>query len=167
MPYDLLSASAPFTLGEVQTSKRGQKFQVIQPTTLWQLTSLDNPFFCPFGANVFKGDGTETRLNLDVRVDDATANIFRALDMRFKELIGPQKSQYHNLVHEDAEYGPRIRMKVSCTGLGAAMLWSPDKKRLGTCKEYETRGASIVPVAMFTKVWYMGCLLYTSPSPRD
>ena len=65
MPYQLLSQDADFKLGDLQTSKRGQKFQVIQSQGLFQLCSLENPLFCPFGANVYQGNGMETRLNLD------------------------------------------------------------------------------------------------------
>ena len=85
MPYPLLSETAQFILGEVQTSKRGQKFAPIQSAfPLWQLTNIDSPFYCPSGANVYKGDGTETRLNLDVRVDDRTKSIFEQLDKVFE-----------------------------------------------------------------------------------
>ena len=154
MPYPLLSQDAAFSLGDLQTSKRGQQFQVIHSLGLFQLTSIEQPLFCPFGANVYKGDGTETRLSLDVRIDETLAGTFRALDKKFKERIGPQKTQYHPLVHEDFEYGPRIRLDTA--GPEATMLWAPDKTRLGTPKDVETRGASIVPVAAFTKAWYMG-----------
>ena len=129
---------------------------MIQSKGLFQLCSIEQPLFCPFSAGVFKGDGTETRLNLDLRIDEALAGTFRALDKKFKDLIGPQKTQYHPMVHEDFEYGPRIRLKVDTAGPGATMLWAPDKTRLGTPKDVETRGASIVPVAAFTKAWYMG-----------
>ena len=62
------------------------------------------------------------------------------------------------MLHDDGEYGTRLRIKVSTTGVGAGMLWTPNKERLGTVKEFDTRGAYIVPVVGFTKVWYMGGL---------
>ena len=86
MPYQLLTSEATFALGEIQTSKRGQKFAPIcasQP--LWQLTSLDEPLYCPFGAGVYGGDGSETRLNLDVRLSDTSRATFEKLDKYFKE----------------------------------------------------------------------------------
>ena len=61
MPSPLLSSDATFALSEIQTSKRGQKFAPIcAPHPLWQLTSLDEPLYCPFGAGVYQGNGTET-----------------------------------------------------------------------------------------------------------
>ena len=157
MPYPLVSEKATFSLGEVQTSKRGQKFAPIcSDTPLWQVCAIDAPLFCPFGASVFKGDGTETRLNLDVRLDDKSKAVFQSLDKTFKEHIGPQKSTYHPMVHDDGEYGSRLRIKVSTTGMNAGILWSRNKERLGTVKDYETRGGHIVPVVGFTKVWFMG-----------
>ena len=115
MPYSHITAQATFTLGDVQTSKRGQKFApIVSQAPLYQLTAIDAPLYCPFGANVFKGDGTETRLNLDVRLDDYTKTVFTALDEYFKALItsqcGPLKSTYHPMVHDDGEYGSRLRI---------------------------------------------------------
>ena len=159
MPYQLLTAQTQFTLQGVQTSKRGQKFApIVSPAPLWQLTSIDAPLFCPFGANVYKGDGTETRLNLDCRLDDHNKELFTKLDEYFEKLIGPQKSTYHPMVHDDGEYGTRLRIKVSTVGAGAGILWSPTKERLGTVKDFETRGAYLVPVVGFSRVWYMGGL---------
>ena len=162
MPYQLLTSEATFALGEIQTSKRGQKFAPIcasQP--LWQLTSLDDPLYCPFGAGVFQEKGTETRLNLDVRLSAASLATFEVLDKRFKEQIEKKyklKSSYHPMIHDDGEYGARLRMKVSTQGMTAGMFWSPTKERLGTVKDIETRGARIVPVVGFSKVWMMGGL---------
>ena len=157
MPYPLLTESATFTLGDKQSSKRGQQFQAIcSETPLFQLTAIDQPYYCPFGASVFKGDGTETRLNLDVRLDERSTALFAALDAKFQGLIGKQDSKYHPMVHNDGEYGSRLHIKVSTTGPQAGILWTPEKKRLGTVTDFDTRGASIIPVVGFSKVWYMG-----------
>ena len=157
--YPLLSENAKFTLADVQTSKRGQKFAPIcSDVLLYQLTTADKPFYCPFGANVYKGDGTETRLNLDCRLDDDNKELFTRLDEYFEKLIGPQKSAYHPMVHDDGEYGTRLRIKVSTVGANAGILWTPKKERLGTVKDFETRGAYLVPVVGFSRVWYMGGL---------
>ena len=157
MPYPLLDTNATFTLGAVQTSKRGQKFApVCSNAPLYQLTTMEKPLYCPFGASVFKGDGTETRLNLDIRLDDESKALFESLDAAFQKLIGPQKSTYHPMLHDDGEYGTRLRIKVSTAGMNAGQLWSKDKTKLGTVKDVDTRGAHLVPVVGFSKVWFMG-----------
>ena len=98
-------------------------------TQLFQLTAIEQPLFCPFGASVWKGDGTETRLSLDVRLDERSKAIFSALDAKFQKLIGQQNSKYHPMVHDDGEYGSRLRIKVSTMGPQAGILWTPDKKK--------------------------------------
>ena len=66
MPYDILSDNIPFAIGEVQTSKRGQKFAPItvdgQGAKLFQLTDLDHALYCPFGCGVYQERGDETRV---------------------------------------------------------------------------------------------------------
>ena len=156
MPYSQITAQTAFTLGGVQTSKRGQKLApIVSPAPLYQLTAIDAPLFCLFGANVFKGDGTETRLNLDVRLDDRSRDVFTALDEHFKTLItshcGQLKSTYHPMVHDDGDYGSRLRIKVDTQGMGAGILWTPTKTKLGTVKDVELRGAHVVPVVGFAK----------------
>ena len=133
MPYPLLSAQTSFTLGEIQTSRRDQKFAPIQTDApLIQLAAADEPLFCPFGAGVYKGDGTETRLNLDVRTSDQLRAVINELDEHLQKKItekyGPLKSTYHPLIHDDGEYGARVRMKCDTQGMTAALLWSPKKE---------------------------------------
>ena len=159
MPFDLLSKSALDALhvGEVQTSKRGSKFCLIDfagENLLWRLSQ--EPLHSPFDAGVYQGDGTETRLNLDIRLDEESKALFESLDTAFQKLIGPQKSTYHPMLHDDGEYGTRLRIKVSTSGMKATILWSKDKARLGTVKDVDTRGAYLVPVFGFSKVWFMG-----------
>ena len=75
MPYDILSANLPFALGEVQTSKRGQKFAPITvngQAPLFQLTDLEHPVLAPFGCGVYQERGDETRLNLDVQLPEGS-----------------------------------------------------------------------------------------------
>ena len=110
---------------------------------------------------MYGGDGSETRLNLDVRLSDTSRATFEKLDKYFKEQIEKKfklKSTYHPMVRDDGEYGARLRMKVSSQGMTAGIFWSPKKERLGTVKDVETRGSRIVPVVGFSKVWMMGGL---------
>ena len=48
-----------------------------------------------------------------------------------KKLIGEQNSKYHPMVHDDGEYGSRLRIKVSTTGPQAGILWTPEKNNWG------------------------------------
>ena len=42
---------------------------------------LGNPFGCPWGASSFDDDATQTRVNLDMTLDDeGAANLFRQID---------------------------------------------------------------------------------------
>ena len=73
MPYAQLSADIPFVFGEVQTSKRGQKFAPITvngSNPLYQLTDFDHALYAPFGCGVYQEKGDETRLNLDFQLPD-------------------------------------------------------------------------------------------------
>ncbi len=60
------------------------------------------------------------------------------------------------MVRDEGEYGARLRIKVSTTGLNAGILWSHNKERIGTVKDFDTRGSNIDQVIAFTKVWWMG-----------
>ena len=60
MPYAQLSANIPFVFGEVQTSKRGQKFAPITvngSSQLYQLTDFDHALYAPFGMRRVPGEG--------------------------------------------------------------------------------------------------------------
>ena len=96
MPYPLLSENAKFTLADVQTSKRGQKFAPITvngQTPLWQLTSFDRPLYRPFGAGVFQAKGDETRLNLDVRVEGELLETMKKLDEQFENKLKGERRE--------------------------------------------------------------------------
>ena len=83
MPYDLLSKSALDALhvGEVQTSKRGSKFCLIDFAGEQPLFRLSTePLHSPFDAGVFNGDGTETRLNLDLHADKQVEEVLKEFD---------------------------------------------------------------------------------------
>ena len=41
---------------------------------------LGNPFGCPWGASSFDDDATQTRVNLDMTLDDESAELFRQID---------------------------------------------------------------------------------------
>ena len=159
MPYTQLHKNIVFDIGQVVSTKRGQKLATITVnggTPLWQLTSFDKPLYCPFGAGVFQAKGGETRLNLDVRIEGELLTIFNALDEQLENKLKGNTGTYHKMVNDDGEYGARVRMKVNTNGLNAAGFFSLDHEALGRVDNVNTRGASIIPVVMFTKAWFMG-----------
>ena len=163
MPYDILGANIPFAIGEVQTSKRGQKFAPITVDgqgKLFQLTDFDHALYAPFGCGVYQERGDETRLNLDLQLDEGSdlLGVLEGYDRFFEDqLKGTPRSTYHPMVTRDENntYPPKFRIKVNTTGTAAAKFWSLEQKMLGHAREVETRGAHLVPVVCFTKAWMM------------
>ena len=163
MPYDILGANIPFAIGEVQTSKRGQKFAPITvdgQAKLFQLTDFDHALYAPFGCGVYQERGDETRLNLDLQLAEGSdlLGLLEGYDRFFEEqLKGTPRSQYHPMVTRDEnnQYPPKFRIKVNTTGTAAAKLWNLEQKMLGNARDVETRGSHIVPVVVFTKAWMM------------
>ena len=41
---------------------------------------LGNPLVCPWGASSFDDDATQSRVNLDMTLDDENADLFRQID---------------------------------------------------------------------------------------
>ena len=107
MPYDILSANLPFAIGEVQTSKRGQKFAPITvdgQAKLYQLTDFDHALYAPFGCGVYQERGDETRLNLDLQLAEGSdlLGVLEGYDRFFEEqLKGTPRSTYHPMVARD------------------------------------------------------------------
>ncbi len=109
MPYDCLSENIPFELGELQTSKRGQKIQPITvngKSPLYQLTSFEETLYAPFGCGVYQEKGDETRLDLDLQLPEGSQllDLLDGYDQYFREkLKGTTKSAYHPMVSRDRE----------------------------------------------------------------
>ena len=163
MPYDIIHANIPFVIGEVQTSKRGQKFAPITVDgqgKLFQLTDFDHALYAPFGCGVYQERGDETRLNLDLQLAEGSdlLGVLEGYDRFFEEqLKGVPRSAYHPMVTRDENntYPPKFRIKVNTTGTAAAKFWNLEQKMLGNARDVETRGSHIVPVVVFTKAWMM------------
>ena len=125
MPYTILSKDIlnKCELSELLTSKKGQKYAEIkidggQP--IFQLSTA--PLFSPFQAGVFQDDGTQTRLNFDLNLDEQTISTLQAFDSFFEEKLkqlAPGKS-YHKLIQQAGDYPARLRTKVNTTGPHAA-----------------------------------------------
>ena len=90
MPFPTISRDAPFVLGAIAKSKRGQTYATINSdqNSVFQLTSFDSPLLVPFAAGVFQEKGDETRINLDAVVDGELLQVFDALAMSFVDLVG-------------------------------------------------------------------------------
>ena len=85
MPYELLSKDAlkECVVGEIQTGKK-QKYAEIQfdgKQNIFQLSA--SPLVSPFQAGVFQDDGTATRLNLELNIDESTQHVLEAFDTFF------------------------------------------------------------------------------------
>jgi hypothetical protein len=86
-----------------------------------------DPLGCPWGASSFEDDVTQTRVNLDLTLDDENAEIFKEVDewliaygILNKDSLfkGPKTDQqirdsYRKLVREKESYRPLLRTKVN------------------------------------------------------
>ena len=165
MPFTLLSTEAlrTVTVGEQQTSRKGQKFSEIKfagEQPCFQLST--EALFSPFKCGVYQGDGTETRLNLDLHISETLRPILEAYDEFFaKEIkkLAP-KANYHPLVQESdgGQYPAKLRLKVNSQGQMAARIWRPDQTLAGNIKAVNTAGSRLIAIIVFTKIWYMGSI---------
>ena len=162
MPFPLLNVDALRTVsvGEQQTSRKGQKFSEIKfsgEQPCFQLSS--EALFSPFKAGVYQETGTETRLNLDLHISDSLRPVLEAYDEFFaKEIkkLAP-KANYHALVQESGgDYPSKFRLKVNSQGQLAARVWRPDQTLAGNIKAVNTAGARLIAIVCFTKIWFMG-----------
>ena len=81
MPFPLLSQAAlkQCTISELKKGTKGQQYAEIRfadETPVFQLSA--EPLLSPFSAGVFQDDGSATRLNWDLNLNEATKNILEA-----------------------------------------------------------------------------------------
>ena len=164
MPFPLLTpeALAQITIGEIQTSKKGQRYAEVKfdgQQPIWQLTR--EALCSPWQAGVFQKDSTvETRQNLDLHCTEELLETLDQMDEFFeKELkkIMP-KAQYHKLVQRDEGFPARIRLKCNAVGSTACRFWKADKTPLGDIRTIRTAGVQMIPCVCFTKAWSMGTM---------
>ena len=87
---------------------------------------LGEPLGSPWGASSFEDDATQTRVNLDMTLDEEHADLFRQIDewliayaIQNKEALFKNKTDqqiresYRRLVREKENYHPMLRTKVS------------------------------------------------------
>ena len=165
MPFALLPADAAFEVGELQTSKKGQKFcdiRIAGECPSFQLSPL--PLYSPFGVGVYQGTGEESRMNWDLHIDEQTKQRLLVWDAFFaRELKKHAKNaQYHPIVQCDGEHPDKVRMKINCAGPHAARIWSDKQEPLGDVRKLATAGAYCIPIIKVQKAWYMGGLYVVS-----
>ena len=107
---------------------------------------------------MFQDDGSATRLNFDLNLDENTISTLHAFDSFFEEklkILAPGKS-YHKLVQQPGDYPARIRLKVNTTGPHAGRMWAADKTPLGNARNVNTVGVHVTACLCFSKCWIMG-----------
>ena len=105
MPFPLLSQNAlkQCTISELKKGTKGQQYAEIHfadETPVFQLSA--EPLLSPFSAGVFQDDGTATRINLDLTLNEATKKILEAWDSFFADQLKnvcPGK-HYHKIVQK-------------------------------------------------------------------
>ena len=123
---------------------------------VYQLSA--NPLHSPFLAGVFQDDGTATRINLGLNLDEETQKVLTGFDTYFEEklrVLAPGKA-YHKLVQRPGDWPPRLRIQVNTKGPGAARFWSDQATPLGNARQVETCGRTITACVCFPKLWLMG-----------
>ena len=90
MPYSILSQDVlkQCACSEIITGKKGQKYAEIKfddAQTIFQLSK--EPLCSPCQAGVFQDDGTATRINLELNVDENTQKVLDSFDNFFQENI--------------------------------------------------------------------------------
>ena len=161
MPFPILSQNAlkQCTISELKKGTKGQSFAEIRfadETPVFQLSA--EPLLSPFSAGVFQDDGSATRLNLDLTLNEATKKILEAWDSFFADQLKnvcPGK-HYHKIVQKNGEYPERVRLKANTQGPNACRLWAADQTPLGNLRAVETAGARVTAIVKPTKIWVMG-----------
>ena len=156
MPYEFLSKDAlkEYHVGEILTGKK-HKYDEIHfegKQKIFQLSA--SPLVSPFQAGVFQDDGTATRLNLELNIDENTQEVLEAFDTFFSEQIkklAPGKT-YHPLIQKHGE----IRCKVNAQGPNAARFWSADQTPLGSVRSVDTASKPVTACVVLSKFWIMG-----------
>jgi hypothetical protein len=125
---------------------------------------LGEPLGCPWGASSFEDDATQTRVNLDMTLDDENANMFRGVDscliayaIQNKETLFKNKTDaqisesYRNLVREKEGYRPMLRTKVN---LERARCWD-EHHQPTKVPESKFKNAELWPKLTVRTLWFV------------
>ena len=72
-----------WTISQPQPGTKGGKTCLVSSVSnkLVEINmGLGNPLSCPWGASSFDDDATQSRVNLDMTLDDENADLFRQID---------------------------------------------------------------------------------------
>ena len=139
-------------LGELRTNAKGGKSaNATHKSGKPVVITATVPLTCPFGAGIYQGDGTETRLNLDFAQLESLEAIFRGLDEQLiqaaiaakdslwlgKGLSEAQvRENYTSPLKERDGYSATLRCKIDtekvrCWSWEGAKIQLPDSKGKG------------------------------------
>ena len=124
---------------------------------------LGDPLGCPWGASNFEDDATQTRVNLDLTMDDGNAEIFKQIDewliaygLENRDALfkGPKTDQqirdsYRRLVREKEGFLPMLRTKISLTSV---RCWT-EHHQPTQVPESKFKGAECWPKITIRTLW--------------
>jgi hypothetical protein len=125
---------------------------------------LGEPLGCPWGASSFDDDATQSRVNLDMTLDDENADLFREIDewliayaIQNKETLFKNKTDqqitesYRRLAREKEGYRPMLRTKIN---LEKVRCW--DDQHLQTKVPESFKHAELWPKLVVRTLWVIG-----------
>ena len=159
--------SEAIVIGEPRVGAKGNRSAQLtqkdgQPITV----TATAPLTCPFGAGVYQGDGTETRLNIDYGDLGGLLDLFRTLDeVIVKEAIKASaqlwpgrnltpeqvREGYHSAVKEREGYNPTVRAKVDTAKV---RCWAWDGSRI-PLPDNRAKGCLVQPKLVAKNIWFM------------
>ena len=125
---------------------------------------LGNPFGCPWGASSFDDDAT-TRVNLDMTLDDESAELFRQIDewliayaIKHKDTLfkGRTDAQitdsYRRLAREKEGFRPMLRTKIN---LEKVRCWDEAHQQTKV-PDSKFKHADLWPKMVIRTLWLIG-----------
>ena len=155
------------TLGEVRTNAKGGKSaNATHQSGKSVVITATVPLSCPFGAGIYQGDGTETRLNLDFAQLESLEAIFRGLDEQLiqaaiaaRDSLWPGKGiseaqvreNYTSPLKERPEYSTTVRCKIDTA---KCRCWSWEGAKI-PLPESRGKGCLVCPRIQLQSLWFM------------
>jgi hypothetical protein len=153
-----------WTISNPQLGQKGGKTCLVsnQAKPIEINMGLGEPLGCPWGGSNFEDDATQTRVNLDMTLDDENAEIFKAVDewlimygiqnreTLFKNKTDQQiRDSYRKLVREKENFRPMLRTKVN---LERVRCWNFDHQP-AKVPESKFKNADLWPKLMVRTLW--------------
>ena len=126
---------------------------------------LGEPLGCPWGASSFDEDSTQTRVNLDMTLDDENADLFREIDewliayaIQNKETLFKNKTDqqitesYRRLAREKEGYRPMLRTKIN---LEKVRCWDENHQQTKV-PESKFKHCELFPKLVVRTLWIIG-----------